>query len=756
MASHLTGSEILTIESSLLSVTIKGKRSNTKNPFVSEQKDSSVVVDGKGTLLSVSILGCKDSVNDDGLSVNGFWTWNGNVKPLFFEQTDYVFLIRSKDSTLPLSIRAIERDFEESIIPQFEDDPTRLAGVVNFGNNVGYSDFYVLSGESTLISLRIEVFPSKISYKDDYRAMMQDLDRMISDSVLDFMKKTWQGVSTNHKKDNTPVAFFAVLEGVYQPFLSALQRIVTVPHHKLITEHEVQPHYKVKRTDGHSLRWLQKHPESVCLNHGRILAERVLCVRKAITFDTSENRLAKFMVQRIIRRTKEFTERLKNVYQKEKIASIIDKTKRIDRDLNRILTTTFFREVADYPATESMSLVFEMAPGYRELYKCYLMLLNGISVTGDLFKVSVRETALLYEYWCFIKLYDILKSKYTLKSPDIIKVDRRGVTVDIVKGNASVVRFRNDVTHEYIELSYNPKETNTQTVAQRPDNILSLEKKGSKNPYKYVFDAKYRIEMNPDPSTYPDKEPGPKLDDINTMHRYRDSIVFENTDSRFTFEKTMFGAYVLFPYPYEEKKYQNHRFYKSIDKVNIGGLPFLPSTTKLVTDLLDELVQERADSAYERASVPIGIDTLLREHNWKKKEILIGTVSSQTELAEILENKTFTVESYNGTEKQYVLLWCLNNADYGCLKYYGRVIAGFSSNTVNMSGVNRNKVRRSFLIDDWKPFKEPIWATKSEIEKLRTKTYCGYANPERQLRLRLQRYLEAGRSIVGTDNNSNE
>ena len=35
---------------------------------------------------------------------------------------------------------------------------------------------------------------------------------------------------------------------------------------------------------------------------------------------------------------------------------------------------------------------------------------------------------------------------------------------------------------------------------------------------------------------------------------------------------------------------KNHKFYKSIDEVNIGGLPFLPSATELVTELLDELI----------------------------------------------------------------------------------------------------------------------------------------------------------------------
>ena len=44
------------------------------------------------------------------------------------------------------------------------------------------------------------------------------------------------------------------------------------------------------------------------------------------------------------------------------------------------------------------------------------------------------------------------------------------------------------------------------------------------------------------------------------------------------YDRTMFGAYVLFPYS-DEEKYKDHDFYKSIGTVNIGCLPFLPSAT---------------------------------------------------------------------------------------------------------------------------------------------------------------------------------
>ena len=117
--------------------------------------------------------------------------------------------------------------------------------------------------------------------------------------------------------------------------------------------------------------------------------------------------------------------------------------------IKRSIATSFLEEVSDYKASQSMSLVFEMAPGYRELYKYYLMLKRGLSVNGDVFKVSMKDTAQLYEYWCFIKLVSIMKKQdYRLFTDDVIKVDKTGVTVTLVKGRASEVKFINPRTGE--------------------------------------------------------------------------------------------------------------------------------------------------------------------------------------------------------------------------------------------------------------------------------------------------------------------
>lgn len=628
------------------------------------------------------------------------------LSPLFFEQTDYILTINAKRGGA-LTFRSSSSLIEQMVNPAFEDNSSVLSGIINFGNSIGFSDLSVWIADRQILSVRVEVYPTKISYKDDYQEMIADINNMISESVLDFMKKTYQVFVPDHRRNDVPAVFFTVLKTIYDKYLQSINRVVNVPHHRLVSEYEVLPHYKASRTDLRSEKWLQKHPEYVVKSTSGVLAEKVLSVRKRTTFDTQENRLVKYMLASTIRKIENFTRRYRSSKQQVD-EKVLKKSAEMASGIRRLLTTTFLADVSEYNATQSMSLVFEMAPGYRELYKYYLMLLNGISVGGDLFHMSVRETAQLYEYWCFIKLYDILRSRYTLESPDIIKVDRTGVTVDLAQGKSSIVTFLNTKTGEKISLIYNRSEHKTQTVNQRPDNILELEKKGSSSKYKYVFDAKYRIETNPDGKYYPDEKPGPKTDDINTMHRYRDSIVYANEQSRFTFEKTMFGAYILFPYANEEE-YKNHRFYKSIETVNIGGLPFLPSATTLVTELLDELISDSPESAFERATLPAGIDERLKTVDWDKRDVLIGYVPDENYMDIFLKNGMYFTQRFDADNLpiRYVALYEKGKG----ISRFGEVVSYYKANRCDLPGKSRRGRDRYHvfkILKEWKVLETPI------------------------------------------------
>lgn len=371
--------------------------------------------------------------------------------------------------------------------------------------------------------------------------------------------------------------------------------------------------------------------------------------------------------------------------QRKEDQAVIDKIDSMVKELNRRCNTTFLAEVNAKEDSSGMSLVFSIAPGYRDLYKYYLMLLRGLSITGDVFNISVKDLALLYEYWCFIKLNSMMKDRYQLISQDIVKVQGNGLFVSLVKGSSSRVKYRNPENGELITLSYNPKTGHVPTVAQKPDNVLSLEKKivnreGKKVKCEYVFDAKYRVNPALEGTDYYNAishRPGPEVDDINTMHRYRDAIVYQNGAE--PYERTMFGAYVLFPYGNEEE-YRSHKFFESIDKVNIGGLPFLPSATEMVKDMLDALISDSPDSAFERATLPRGIEDKHAKTDWTKRDVLVGALRNKGQLETCLTHKFYHIPVARIAESElpihYVAIYQSINhfGKESGIRYYGEVI----------------------------------------------------------------------------------
>jgi hypothetical protein len=267
------------------------------------------------------------------------------------------------------------------------------------------------------------------------------------------------------------------------------------------------------------------------------------------------------------------------------------------------------------------------------VYRYYLMLMKGLAIHSDLYKLSMKDVAQLYEYWCFLKINQLLGKKYELMSQDLIKVNRNGLFITLDKTKSARMVYRNPKNDERFTLYYNalPQHDRSKTISQRPDNVLSLKKQEAEFEYKYVFDAKYRINPAYKGTPYEKqfKKPGPQEEDINTMHRYRDAIVYESGNQR-EYERSMFGAYVLFPY-HQEEEYREHHFYKSIELVNVGALPFLPGATSLVEQFLDEIILDSPEKAYERSSRPRGTDDYYRD-KFSGKNVVIGSLSSKDQL----------------------------------------------------------------------------------------------------------------------------
>jgi predicted component of viral defense system (DUF524 family) len=473
MDSPRTGSsELVYIHTDKVDITIKGKP--THSHFYVLQKD-----DGE----SVFKVFCSEqfelSLNEipqTGVPAHNSKTYSGiySTVPLFFEQQRYEIIIESSEGH---TVSFWHENYNiRNRISKSSRNHEILSGVINFNNEIGLSDLIIMIDGQNYLRMVIEVFPSKINYKEDYQKIIADVTQEIYSIVFEFLKKTYTGYQQSERVSSNPVEFFAVIKKIYSDFIKAADIILAKPHHLLVTTHEVLPSHKIKRTDNKTLRWIERHPDQARIWAGSVAVAQALAVKKKVTYDTKENRLTKYILESTAKKLTGFRHGYLNL-KREEDQSVITKIDSMIEGLNRRSNLSFLMDVSAHESAAGMSLVFTMAPGYRDLYKYYLMLLRGLSITGDIFQMSVKDLAVLYEYWCFIKLNSIMKERYEMVSQDIIKMQGNGLFVSLVKGKNSRVKYRNSHNGETITLSYNPKSIDVPTVSQRPDNVLMLEKK---------------------------------------------------------------------------------------------------------------------------------------------------------------------------------------------------------------------------------------------------------------------------------------
>jgi uncharacterized protein len=565
------------------------------------------------------------------------------LKPFLFEEKDYSLYLEviSDSPRETFALHHESQEIDSKINPIGEK--TKLSGAsFNFGSSVGFSCFHILKKEFPFIDLILEVYPSKINYKDDYQALMADINRELYGLIYDYLKKSYSTYDLGYAGQQTPLEFFAVIKTVFRQYLNALDKIIREPYHELQPTHMIRKGFQSGLIDNGTIKWFASHPNELVKNGGGEISAvlRYNALKKTVTYDTKENRMTKFMLARTISRLLSFKNRFLASISKQDddvVRNFICELDSMIGNLRRRYYTSFLSKIESKFSDVSTSSVFQMAPGYREFHRYDIMLYKGLNIQGGPFGIQLKDLATIYEYWCFIKLNALVRSNsdYELaKNGMLVPTLDDGLHITLAKGEkAEMVYRRKDDKSIKVSLFYNKEYVGgkvTHTVTQKPDNVLTINKANGNNSlvYSYVFDAKYRIDMAESGSRYKQlySTPGPVEDTINTMHRYRDSIIYSGSKTE-KYDRGMFGAYVLFPYSNEEE-YKNHRFYKSIDEVNIGGFPFLPSHTVLVTNFVNELLRESPISAYSRAIGNGEAPETGAAVDWTHPDVVIGGVPS--------------------------------------------------------------------------------------------------------------------------------
>jgi predicted component of viral defense system (DUF524 family) len=507
------------------------------------------------------------------------------VEPLFFEAVAYDVHFEKID---PAAVLRLPPGAEARRMREHSEHH-----LVNFGNNVGFFDL-TISSNSGAAKFRLEVFSRKVDYRTDYVQMRSDVSSMLRNLAMAANAKTYGMAAPARDHNPTLVEWFSLIQSHFGEFIKLTGAIAKKPHSGLAVKAVLKDTERARRVSRHAIgRALRRENGGAVIPHlGIALPRRIQESVASITFDNPENRYYKALISATYRNVRALSkvnesgdEDADRYSERRFFESIRPVLKSMERQLETASNAPFLAQVQEVTLLQPQSMVFHKHPLYSKFDKLCRLLNGGLSFAGEIVPIGVKDTSLLYEYWCFLKIVSLLRVRFDLVSQSVVKANRLRTTVALSKGKSSALRFVHKPTGKPLFLVYNRLFNRLPTIAQKPDNVIQF---ASDTQY-YIFDAKYRIQFDRDYQAHYGG-PGPTTDDVNTMHRYRDAIAIPHPMHPEEYlQGVVTGAVVLFPYP-DEEAYRSHRFCKSIGQVEIGGLPFLPGSTTLVAEKIEALL----------------------------------------------------------------------------------------------------------------------------------------------------------------------
>lgn len=546
-------------------------------PFISATPQTTIVVEGTATV----------EVFDRATGAMRPIASGSPMEALFFEAVAYDIHLEKSDPSAKLALPLGSEARRER--------PDNEHHTLNFGNNVGFADI-AASTSTGRAKLRIEVFSRKADYRTDYIAMRDEVSGMLRNLAMAANARTYGLAAPAKDRNPTLVEWFALIDSHFDDFFKLANAIARNPHSGLVKKSSLVATERARRVTRQTIdRALRRENGGVAIpSLGIALPRKISESVSSTTFDTPENRYYKALIKETYLNIRTLSkadasgdEDANSSAEAKFFESIRPRLKAMERKVESVMRSPFLGQVADARLARPDSMVLHKHPQYSRFDKLCRLLNGGLSFAGDIVPIGMKETSLLYEYWCFLKIVSLLRARFDLAEQTVVAFKRLKMTVALQKGKQSAMRFVHKPTGANMFLVYNRLFNKLPTIAQQPDNVIQF----ATAERFYIFDAKYRIQFD---KAYVKQYggPGPTTDDVNTMHRYRDAIAIPHPMTGAWETGSVIGAVALFPYP-DEAAYSSHRFFKSIDQVEIGGLPFLPGATTLVAAKIDSILSNQ-------------------------------------------------------------------------------------------------------------------------------------------------------------------
>ena len=548
--------------------------------------------------------------------------------PYLFEETDYmVMLSASDDSAVSLSNR------DPSLLQERRQLPgsSNFIATLNFRSQVGYSDFTVLIDGRPVFTFTVEVFPSKLEYKEDYEQMLAEVQEILTGLAMEYLRATYHLGQTDPNPNPSGLEWLILLRSIAAELECALQQIARHPLRGMRRDRKITRIERIRRIDS-SLRSTIVRGGG----HGAFSQVEGLPIRRMLpehrtetNLDTPEHRWLALQITRICQRLAQLRREEANKELTVRRKKILEELDCLEVRMRKLANLEPLAAAEGNPPAGFSSLQLQCAPGYREAFQKSIVLMLGLRIDGGPIGLSAKDVSLLYEYWCFIALLKLIEQETGARIPvkALFHIQQQGLAVMLTHGRTTAVPF-DLLGGRKLIAEYNPKYAREPIlINQNPDIVLTLEAP-LWPPQKLILDAKYRIDTSPEYiKTY--KSSGPPEDAINVLHRYRDAILELKSDSigNACPKRSVVQAAALFPNRYKKPgQFKESRLWMALEKIGIGAVPLLPGSTEYLSEWLQKTLKQGGWSIAERAIRNVADD---RMHDWRQaatEAVLVATL----------------------------------------------------------------------------------------------------------------------------------
>lgn len=477
---------------------------------------------------------------------------------------------------------------EENEIVRFSHSPRHPnTGTLKTGIYVGSLTLPIrdIELDCEIAKVELEIQSVKAEYRTDYRKMLEDITTYYTDLVLMQGSPVTQKLEIdNDTPQQTLYQRYAFVRSIVEStaFQEAIHKIIASPVRKweeTSMERNVSNVKRLSRKNMHQIatskdRIPVHNAVDIGLPHGLNSVPRTLTVAyKRDTLDNQENRFVKFVLRSFCSFCSELHDKKK---ANDRLKAEINKTMDV---LNGHLSMLFFKQISMPSQLNLNSPVLQRKEGYREILQAWLMfdLAAKLSWRGgdNVYEAGKRNVAVLYEYWVFFKLLEVISRVFKIDPVSInklVKTDADRINLEIQQGKMTMieglydtdrrkfnVRFYYNRTFAHTHEEEDLDKAGSWTMNMRPDYTLSIwpgeismEQAEREDLIVHIhFDAKYRvnkIDLGEEDSMSEDQlseallnekkeqEEGIyKRADLLKMHAYKDAI------------RRTSGAYILYP-----------------------------------------------------------------------------------------------------------------------------------------------------------------------------------------------------------------